>query len=356
MPAPLFDPRAAAAAIPLRAVDHVVAAGLCRAYRQGRRGAGLLGALRDMSRGASVSVLALAPIDLRVARGEAVGIVGPNGAGKSTLVKLLCGILAPTGGTLLIDGREPAPDRLRHVRTLGVVFGQRSQLWWDLAVREGLVLIGAMHGIVDADLDARIAALDAALGIGAHLPRPVRELSLGERMRCELAAALLHRPTLLVLDEPTVGLDAAAKLALRDHLRLLKDAGDTTIFLASHDLDDVEALCPRVLLLDRGRLRHDGSLPSLAAHLGGTRALAITWSAPISERAWSSLSARSRAMGSSATRAADGRGVRVDLAAVGTEGGAVDALLREAIGAGTVVDARVEGTPIEDLLARMPRG
>ena len=196
-------------------------------------------------------VTALDGVSFRIAAGELVGYIGPNGAGKSTTVKILSGILVPDAGRCEVAGRVPWRERAAHVATIGVVFGQRSQLWWDLPVVESFDLLRDIYRLEPAAYRATRDELVDLLAIAPLLAVPVRQLSLGQRMRCELAAALLHRPRLLFLDEPTIGLDAVAKLAVRDIIRRLHRQGVTTI-LTTHDLDDVEALCPRVLVIGAG--------------------------------------------------------------------------------------------------------
>ncbi|MFN7147032.1 MAG: ATP-binding cassette domain-containing protein, partial [Myxococcota bacterium] len=261
----------------------LVAEGLTRTFRTFDRSRGLLGALRDLVRVDHTERVAVAGLDFRVDAGETVALIGPNGAGKSTTVKMLTGILKPTAGRLRANGLDPWADRPRHVRQLGVVFGQRTQLWWDLAVIEAFDLLAAMFDVPGPVYEARLRHFDEVLGIGPLLRTPVRQLSLGERMRCELAGALLHAPRFLLLDEPTIGLDVAVKLRLRAFLAELRDKGDTTLLLTTHDLADVTALCPRVLLLAEGRLLHDGPLDDLTARLGGRRSLVVQLRAPVSD-------------------------------------------------------------------------
>ncbi len=261
----------------------LVASGLTRTFRTFDRSRGLVGALRDLVRTDHREHVAVAGIDFRVDAGETVALIGPNGAGKSTTVKMLTGILKPTAGSIRANGLDPWAERPRHVRQLGVVFGQRTQLWWDLAVIEAFDLLAAMFEVPAADYHARLAHFDDVLGVGPLLRTPVRQLSLGERMRCELAAALLHAPRFLLLDEPTIGLDVAVKLRLRAFLTELRDRGDTTLLLTTHDLADVTALCPRVLLLADGKLLHDGPIDALTARLGGRRSLVVQLRAPVSD-------------------------------------------------------------------------
>ncbi len=254
----------------------IVAEGLGRTFVVRGQGRGLAGALSGLFSRSASSKVALQDVSFSVGSGEAVALIGPNGAGKSTTVKLLTGVLAPSAGRVRVSGRDPWAERPAHVRELGVVFGQRTQLWWDLAVVEAFDLLAAMYEVSAADYRARLSRFDEVLGVGPLLHTPLRQLSLGERMRCELAGALLHAPPLLILDEPTVGLDVAVKLRLRSFLCELRDEGRTTLVLTTHDLEDVRAICPRVLLLAEGKLLHDGPIEALAARLGGRRIVRAT--------------------------------------------------------------------------------
>ncbi|MSP54763.1 MAG: ATP-binding cassette domain-containing protein [Myxococcales bacterium] len=260
---------------PLIQADHLV-----RRFKRETPARGFLGALTDLVRVSSVEREVVSDVSFQIAQGEAVALLGPNGAGKSTTIKMLCGILRPNSGSLTVGGLDPWRDRQRHVRNIGVVFGQRTQLWWDLAVIEGYDLLAAMFGVSARDYKARLDRFDAVLGIGALLRTPVRALSLGERMRCELAAALLHAPPILILDEPTIGLDVAVKLKLRAFLTELRNEGSTTLLLTTHDLGDVAALCPRVMVLAQGKLVHDGSMANLLGTLGGQRVLRVRLRTP----------------------------------------------------------------------------
>lgn len=251
----------------------VVARGLGRTYRTFPRRPGLLGALRDVFT-VGVPAAALRSLSFDIAPGERVALLGPNGAGKSTAIKLLAGILTPTSGTLTVGGRVPTAARDAHVREVGAVFGQRTGLWWDLPVQESYTLLAALHGVSKTDGAARLAELSELLGLRPLLRLPVRELSLGQRMRCELAGALLHRPRLLLLDEPTLGLDAAVKHRVRAFLRGLQSEG-TTVVLTTHDLGDVAAICDRVLLLRSGELHFDGRVADLLGKLGAQRTLQL---------------------------------------------------------------------------------
>ncbi|MCL2057343.1 MAG: ATP-binding cassette domain-containing protein [Oscillospiraceae bacterium] len=213
-------------------------------------------------------VRALDGVSFSIGEGELVGLIGPNGAGKSTTVKIMSGILTPDGGRCVIGGRVPWKERKRHVADIGVVFGQRSQLWWDVPVSDSFMLLRDIYDIPDEIFRARKDELVGALDIAGILKTPARQLSLGQRMRCELAAALLHSPKLLFLDEPTIGLDAVSKLALRAFLKEENKRSGVTILLTTHDMDDVEALCSRVMVIGHGKLLYDGGMDVLKARYG----------------------------------------------------------------------------------------
>ena len=208
-------------------------------------------------------ITALTGANFAIEQGELVGLIGPNGAGKSTTVKLLTGILTPTSGTCTVDGRTPWENRREHVRHLGAVFGQRTQLWWDVPIRDSFLLLRDIYDIDHARWQRRLDELVTALDLGDFLNAPLRQLSLGQRMRAELCGSLLHEPRLLFLDEPTIGLDAVSKLTLRAFLREENAKNGTTILLTTHDMEDMLALCSRVMVLGHGKLLYDGALDAL---------------------------------------------------------------------------------------------
>jgi ABC-2 type transport system ATP-binding protein len=214
-------------------------------------------------------------LSISVAPGEAVGYIGANGAGKSTTIKMLSGILVPTRGEVRTCGLRPVADRRRLARQVGVVFGQRTQLWWDLPVRESFTILASIHGLTAAREAERTEELVDRLELGEFLGTPVRQLSLGQRMRAEVAAALLHSPRLVILDEPTIGLDVLSKQRLREFLVSERTSHGTTLLLTTHDMGDVERLCDRVLLVDRGRLVWDGTLAGLSRTVGAQRVLVV---------------------------------------------------------------------------------
>jgi ABC-2 type transport system ATP-binding protein len=225
-------------------------------------------------------VTAVDDVSLTVERGEAVGFLGPNGAGKSTTIKMLTGVLVPTAGRARVCGLDPVRERRELARRIGVVFGQRSQLWWDLPLAQSFDLHGAIHRVPAARYRERLAECVELLDMSAFLATPVRQLSLGQRMRGEVTAALLHSPELLVLDEPTIGLDLASKERLRTFLSAVNARGDVTLLLTTHDLPDVERLCRRIVVIDRGRVLVDDELAGLRTRFAGHRRLVLELAEP----------------------------------------------------------------------------
>jgi ABC-2 type transport system ATP-binding protein len=221
------------------------------------------------------TVCAVDGVSFDVAAGEAVGYVGPNGAGKSTTIKMLTGILVPTSGTVQVSGVDPSRQRKELARRIGVVFGQRSQLWWDLPLADSFELLKAIYRVSAADYAVRLKECVDLLELGPFLSTPVRQLSLGQRMRGEVTASLLHAPELLVLDEPTIGLDLESKERLREFLAELNTRRGTTLLLTTHDLDDIERLCPRLMVIDHGTVLADGPLAELRAEVSPERVLVV---------------------------------------------------------------------------------
>ena len=221
------------------------------------------------------SVLAVHDLTFSVDAGEMVGYIGPNGAGKSTTIKMLTGILVPTGGQVRVAGLDPSRDRVELARRIGVVFGQRSTLWWDLPLRDSFDLLQKMYRIPPARYRDNLDRFVDLLDLGDQLDTPVRQLSLGQRMRGDITAALLHDPEVLYLDEPTIGLDVVSKGRLREFLRALNDERGTTLVLTTHDLQDIEALCDRVIVIDHGTSVYDGPLAGLHEQGGSTRTLVV---------------------------------------------------------------------------------
>ncbi|MCH6267017.1 ABC transporter ATP-binding protein [Neobacillus citreus] len=234
---------------------------------------GLAGAFRDLFTRNYKIARAVNDISFNVKQGEMVGYIGENGAGKSTTIKMLTGILTPSGGQIKVNGMNPHKEREKFVQTIGVVFGQRSQLWWDIAVQESFRLLKKVYKVTDEQYDDHMNHVIKTLDIEPLLDKPVRKLSLGQRMRCELAAALIHNPPLLFLDEPTIGLDVLVKLKIREFLKEINEKYNTTILLTTHDLSDIEALCERVIMLDEGNIIYDGALKNLKDALGDGKEL-----------------------------------------------------------------------------------
>lgn len=239
-----------------------------KTYRVRRREAGLGSALRRMVSGGWDIVPALQGVSFTIPDGQIVGYIGPNGAGKSTTIKVLSGILRPDSGSCTVDGLVPWENRKAHVAWLGVVFGQRSQLWWDVPVMDSYRLLRDIYRVPEDRFRENLERLTELLDLGDLLRTPARMLSLGQRMRCEVAAALLHSPKVLFLDEPTIGLDAVSKLKVREFIREENRTRGTTVILTTHDMQDVEALCSRVLLIGKGQLLLDGTTEAIRAMAG----------------------------------------------------------------------------------------
>ncbi len=256
-------------------VAQIVVENLCKAFQVAERRPGMWGAIRGIARRTYRTVRALDGISFSIDAGELVGYIGPNGAGKSTTVKTLAGILVPDSGRCEVRGRVPWKQRLAHVAELGVVFGQRTQLWWDLPVVESFELLRDIYRVPEDRYVRTRDELIAVLDLGALLDVPVRQLSLGQRMRCDLAAALLHAPPIVFLDEPTIGLDAISKLAVRDFIKRLNRENGVTVVLTTHDMDDIETLCTRVMVIGGGKILSDGTLADLRARVTRERWLTI---------------------------------------------------------------------------------
>lgn len=236
---------------------------VCKSYRIAKRNAGFGEACKALFRREYEIIHALNNVSFTIRDGEMVGYIGPNGAGKSSTIKILSGILTPDSGTVLVDGRVPYRNRIDYVREIGVVFGQRSQLWWDVPVIDSFALLKDIYSISDVCYKQSLEELTELLNLSELLRSPARQLSLGQRMRCEIAASLLHRPRILFLDEPTIGLDAVSKLAVRDFIQKQNQIHGTTVILTTHDMQDIESLTNRILLIGRGQILMDGSLDDI---------------------------------------------------------------------------------------------
>ncbi len=258
----------------------IEARNLTKHFRRPVKEPGLKGAVRHLFRPVHEDVVAVEGVDLRILPGESVAYVGPNGAGKSTTVKLLTGILVPTAGEITVNGHTPFENRIENARRIGVVFGQRTQLWWDIPVGESFRLLGDIYELPDDAYRASFEELIEVLDLEPLLRVPARQLSLGQRMRCDLAASLLHRPPVLYLDEPTIGLDVSVKARFREFIRHMHRERRLTVMLTSHDLGDIEELCDRMVMIDQGRIVYDGALAEVTARFGWEWAVHLTLTEP----------------------------------------------------------------------------
>jgi ABC-2 type transport system ATP-binding protein len=289
------------------------------------------------------TVAAVDGVDLVVERGEMLGYIGPNGAGKSTTLKMMTGVLTPTAGTLTVCGHRPVPDRTALALRIGVVFGQRSQLWWDLPLRESFELLRHIYRVPPVEHAARLSECRELLDLGPFEATPVRQLSLGQRMRGEITAALLHRPEVLFLDEPTIGLDVVSKRAVREFLATIGATGDTTLVLTTHDLADIERLCDRLVVIDHGRVVHDGSLEALHARYRSRRLVVVDLDEP------ADVGPAIAALPGISLEASDG--LRLTFAL--SDGAAAGSLVAALAGAASLRDLSVIEPGIEDVISRL---
>lgn len=239
-------------------VEHV-----CKTYKVSKREAGFKAACKALFHKEYDEIKALEDVSFTIGDGEMVGYIGPNGAGKSSTIKILSGILTPESGRCEIDGRTPWKDRIEHVRQIGVVFGQRSQLWWDVPVIDSFELLKDIYSVDINVYKHNLEELTFLLNLSELLKTPTRQLSLGQRMRCEIAASLLHNPKILFLDEPTIGLDAVSKLAVREFILKMNQTHGTTVILTTHDMQDIEALTSRIILIGKGKILLDGTIDDI---------------------------------------------------------------------------------------------
>lgn len=248
---------------------------LTKHFRVLNRRQGLSGAFRDLFSGDYRTVKAVDGISFNIEGGEMVGYIGPNGAGKSTTIKMMTGILKPTGGVITVNGQPPYANRIRQAQVMGVVFGQRTQLWWDLPVIESFHILREIYKVDKSTFDKHMGLFNDLVGLQALYSQQVRTLSLGQRMLCDIAAAFLHNPQVVFLDEPTIGLDISVKARIRELIRELNRTRNTTIILTTHDLGDVEALCQRIIIIDKGRTLYDGDIKRVNALFGAYRTLKL---------------------------------------------------------------------------------
>jgi ABC-2 type transport system ATP-binding protein len=262
---------------------------LSKTYRVHERPPGLAAAARSIFRRTYRDVHAVSDLSFTVEPGERVGFLGPNGAGKTTTLKILAGLLHPTSGAVSVAGFTPQRREAAFLSSITLVMGQKQQLLWDLPPAETFALNQAIYGVPPAEAQRSLAELTELLGIAEVAKKPTRQLSLGERMKCELAAALLHRPRVLFLDEPTIGLDVSMQLAVREFVRRYNEQTGATVLLTSHYMDDVASLCPRVVVIDEGRLRYDGDLPKLVRGVRPHKRIALRLAAPVERAALARL-------------------------------------------------------------------
>jgi ABC-2 type transport system ATP-binding protein len=249
--------------------------GISKSFKVAKRTAGLRQAVKALFVREHTIVEALSNISFSINEGEIVGYIGPNGAGKSTTIKVMSGILVPDNGSCKIMGFTPWSDRTAYVKNIGVVFGQRSQLWWDVPVIDSFELLRDIYKIPDAVYKSNLNMLIETLSLESLLQIPVRQLSLGQRMRCEIAASLLHGPKILFLDEPTIGLDAVSKIAVRQFIKTINKEKGVTVILTTHDMNDIEALANRILMIGKGMLLYDGTLGELRGRFGTHRIITV---------------------------------------------------------------------------------
>jgi ABC-2 type transport system ATP-binding protein len=258
---------------------------LNKVFKQAVKKPGLVGALKHIVTQEYVSKEAVKNVNFNINEGEAVAYVGPNGAGKSTTIKMMTGILHPTSGSVRVCGVEPYKKRIENAKNIGVVFGQRTQLWWDIPIRETYTLMRDIYEVPEVQYKDQLDMLVTLLGMEEFLHLPARKLSLGQRMRADLAAALIHKPKILYLDEPTIGLDIVVKKKIRQFLKELNQTNHTTILLTTHDLEDIEDICERIIVIDNGSLVYDGNLIEVKDTYAKERAITIETTTPILDAA-----------------------------------------------------------------------
>lgn len=311
-------------------------------YVIAEREAGFAGALRGLVKRKTRIVQAVDNISFSLEPGELAGYIGPNGAGKSTTIKLMSGILCPDSGTIEVMGRTPWKQRQQHVAHIGVVFGQKSQLWWDTPAIDSFELLRDIYKVSPADYRRRLDTLTDLLDAGSILKTPVRQMSLGQRMKCELIAALLHGPEILFLDEPTIGLDAVTRIAVRDFLTDLNRREGVTMILTTHDMDDVEALCRRVMVIGHGKLLFDGGMDALRRTYAPNRLLKVRLGADV----------RLSEVPLAESVKQSGRDVVI---AFKLEKISAEKMIAQAAGLAPIADLTVESTDVEQMIADMYR-
>ncbi len=315
-------------------------ANLSKTYRTRVKEPGLRASARALLRPEYREVPAVRGINFAVQRGEMIAFIGPNGAGKSTTIKMMTGILTPTSGQCTVMGLDPSKDRQALSYHIGAVFGQKSQLWFHLPPSDSFSLLGAIYDVDRHELTNRTGELKERFELGEFWKTPVRKLSLGQRIRCEVAASLLHRPELLLLDEPTIGLDVVVKRQIRELIREMNRQHGTTVFLTSHDAGDVEQLCKRAMIIDRGDLVIDKPVKALKQEYFKTKVVSVRFDEEVALQLPQGIVLEKRSE--------DGLGVRLS---VDTQVMGVDAAMRLVMGCGQVLDVTVEDPPMEQIIA-----
>jgi len=330
----------------------IAAHALTKRFQRPLKAPGLAGALRHVVRPHYEEKLALDAIDLTIEPGEMVGYVGPNGAGKSTTIKLLTGILVPSDGEVQIEGHVPHRSRIAVARRIGVVFGQRTQLWWDLPVQESFRLLGDLYQVPASTFARTLAECIELLDLDPLLRTPARQLSLGQRMRCDLAAVLLHAPPILFLDEPTIGLDVAVKARIRAFIKTMVRERGVTILLTSHDLGDIADLCRRLVMIDQGKIVFDGPLDTITTRFGRDRVVELLLSeATPDAAAWAQTALPELPVG--AVRQVEPHRLAIAFDAAQITAGAIAGRLFPLL---PVADLRIDEPSIETIIGRLYTG
>lgn len=302
---------------------------------------GMRGAVKSLFHPEKRTIHALDHVEFSIEQGEVLGLLGPNGAGKSTTVKVLTGILTPTSGSVLVDGIVPYEKPRQLARKIGVVFGQRSRLWWNLPVRDSFEYTKALYSIPQAEYDANIEYFTKNFGIDEIISKPVRTLSLGQKMRAEIAMAMLHNPGILYLDEPTIGLDVVGKNELHKLIRQLNRDRGTTLLLVTHDVLDIERLCSRVIIIDHGRMTWQGTIDALKHSKGGEKHYSVTFDEPRPAIDAPYLTLEENTDGIR-------HGYRVDDPAVG-----INTVMERFFAAGKVVDLTIKDADLDEVMRRI---
>ena len=316
---------------------------------------GLMGSVKSLFRPQTEIVRAVDDISFHVDKGEILGFIGANGAGKSTVIKILTGILTPTGGSCMINGQDPRKNRKRYVKEIGVVFGQRTQLWWDLPLGETYTVLKEIYEIDDARYKKQMAFLDDVLELQSFIKTPVRTLSLGQRMRADIAASLLHNPKVLFLDEPTIGLDVVVKDNIRKAITYINREEGTTVILTTHDLDDISTLCKRIVMIDHGKKVYDGSLYDLKQKYGQMRELnfEVIDKASLSSLAYETAFADCGLEDGDLSVKAEGKIFTVPF---NTDKTPVEKMLNYTLGKTHVKDVNLKDADIEEIIRRLYKG